>query len=254
MIGFFDSGLGGLLVARSFASLHPETDILYLGDTLNVPYGVLEAARIAELTRRGLAWLEREGAQSIVLACNTATAALIQQGSWPMILQSNSLMQVTSIVEPTIAAIRQSGASRVGLLATPYTVQSGLYDTLIGAGGPILVSRAASNLVPLIERGNIRECRPLLQDHIHEFTRHNIDLLVLACTHYIALKDHVRALLPASIMLIAQDEILDTIPCYTNDIARHGSRRYAVTELHDSYEKTAREITGEEIDFERTTL
>ncbi len=180
MIGIFDSGLGGLTVLRAIRARLPTSEILYLADRAHVPYGDRAPAELRALLAANLAYLEAEGADVIAMGCNTSCAIAATYG-WPP-----TRAPILDLIASAASAVAESGARRIGGLATAATVAAGAYGRAMRARDPALHVRefAAPKLVPLIERAapdaEVRAavasaCAPLLGA---------IDALVYGCTHY----------------------------------------------------------------------
>lgn len=187
MIGFFDSGLGGLTVVRRVRALLPDHDLIFLADQAHVPYGDRTDAELHTFLCENLSWLESRGCDLVAMACNTS-CAVAQQLGWP---PTRAL--VLDLIEAAAIAVRDAGFARVGVIATHATVRSGAYTTTLGrhAPGVRVHEIAAPELVPLVEAGlsdsddAIRAvaqvCGELPDD---------LDAVILACTHFPYLDAH----------------------------------------------------------------
>jgi glutamate racemase len=176
MIGIFDSGIGGLSVARAIRAVFPSADLLYFGDTKNAPYGEKTPAELAELTVKGLQLLQREGAHSIVSACNSVSTSLAVS-----LLDAFSIAadQVIEMVGPTVARFKGSDA-RILLVATTATVRSGIYQNAFRMIGKEIDAVALPNLAGAIERGaDQNEQGGIIRAGLGDY-----DTLILGCTHY----------------------------------------------------------------------
>lgn len=199
-IGIFDSGFGGLTVARTIREALPQESIVYFGDTARCPYGPRPQAEVQGFVRQICGYLREQGVKIIVIACNTATAAGLAMA------QREFDVPIIGVVEPGArAAVRSTRSRKVGVLATQGTVDSGAYNAAIAAldAGVQVTSVAAPLFVDLVERG-LRE-DPEFETHIRtpEFglAHHpekeaaaaqiiqtalapGVDTLVLGCTHF----------------------------------------------------------------------
>jgi len=180
-IGVFDSGVGGLTVAAALSRRLPRERLLYLGDTARLPYGTKSAATVRRYTQVNLDFLERRGVKAVVVACNTASALGLEG------LAAN--VPVWGVIEPgadRAAAATRNG--RVGVIATESTVSSGAYADALRRLVPELGiwSQACPLLVPLIEEGWLDD--PVTAEvawrYLEPLLAHDIDTLVLGCTHY----------------------------------------------------------------------
>ena len=203
-IGVFDSGVGGLSVLRHIHHLLPHERLLYIADSGHVPYGDKSASFIE---RRSLAltrFLVEQGADAIVVACNTATAAAIttlrQHYTLPII-------GMEPAVKPAVAATR-SGV--VGVLATTGTLESARFAALLEryAGEVEIVTQGCPGLVEQVERGDLlsAQTRSLIERYTAPLLARGVDVLILGCTHYPFLAPLLRAVVGVNITLIDTGE------------------------------------------------
>ncbi len=200
-IGVFDSGLGGLTVLRELRRRLPQAPLLYLADTAHAPYGEKAPEFLAERCLRLSEHLRDEGARLLVIACNTATAHAIDamRRRWPEI----PIVGTEPGIKPAVAA---SHNGRIGVLATPATVASARYQSLLArhAGGAQIISQACPGLADQIERGDLhapalhelieRACAPLREA--------GVDTVLLGCTHYPLVQEQLQAALGANVRLL----------------------------------------------------
>ncbi|APB98980.1 glutamate racemase [Polynucleobacter asymbioticus] len=200
LIGFFDSGVGGLSILDEALRQLPEHDYIYLADSANAPYGERSSAWIAQRSLALCRYLANEGCDAIVVACNTATAQAIQE------IRAQLSIPVIG-VEPGIkpaAMHTQNGI--VGVLATEATLKSDKFNALLATlpSNCRFIKQAGAGLVPLIESGNANseETLELLAKHLEPIQDAGSDTIVLGCTHYPFLRKSIRKLLGDSIALI----------------------------------------------------
>lgn len=184
-IGVFDSGLGGLTVVRAIAEALPNEELLYLGDTARVPYGTRSAHTVIRYARGCGTLLADRGIKMLVVACNTVSAVALDM------LRVELDMPVLGVIEPGArAAVRASRTGRIGVIATAGTVASGAYPRGVTSVDTRAEVRqlAAPLLVPLAEEGwtSGEVPRLVLRRYLESLlgTAHEIDTLVLGCTHY----------------------------------------------------------------------
>jgi glutamate racemase len=182
-IGVFDSGLGGLTVARAIAERLPNERLVYLGDTARVPYGTRSASTVIRYARTCAAHLARHDVKLLVVACNTVSAVAL-----PM-LRVELDIPVLGVIDPGArAGVRASSAGRIGVIATAGTVSSGAYPRAVASVSTRaeVVQRAAPLLVPLVEEGWLEGEVPRLvvARYLEPLVAGDIDALVLGCTHY----------------------------------------------------------------------
>ena len=218
-IGVFDSGFGGVTVAREIAKALPQESLIYVGDSARCPYGPRDLSEVDGFVQQIGAWLVAQGVKMIVIACNTATAAGLAHA------QRTFPVPVIGVVEPGArAAVHATRNRRVGVIATKGTIDSGAYAKAIRHidAGITVFSTATPRFVEIAERG-IRMAegpvedytslaskvyiRPAFQEIAKEYLeplrRCEIDTLVLGCTHYPLLKALIGAVVGRDVTLIS---------------------------------------------------
>lgn len=190
MIGIFDSGIGGLTVARAIRAQFPSADLLYFGDTKNAPYGERSPDELARLTVDGLRLLHERGATSIVSACNSISTSLAVSLVDAFDLPADSVIEM---VGPTVASLRDF-TGRILLVATTATVRSGIYQNAFRMVGKEIDAVAVPNLAGAIERGAPQEERDgIVRAALMGMPTNEYGALVLGCTHYPFAIDSFRA-------------------------------------------------------------
>ncbi|HVA38292.1 MAG TPA: glutamate racemase [Candidatus Dormibacteraeota bacterium] len=191
MIAIFDSGLGGLSVLRRVREAIPRQDVVYLGDQLRAPYGERTLEEIHAFAVENLAFLARQGADVIVMGCNTSCAAAQTYG-WP------TSLPVLDLFAAAGAAVAEAEVRETVVLATTATVRSGGYARAIAASAPRVRVRevACPEFVPLVEAGLAHS--PQAREAVARVVRGHgePESIVYGCTHYPFLESHLRALLP----------------------------------------------------------
>jgi glutamate racemase len=183
MIGVFDSGLGGLSVWRSLKAALPGHATLYLADQARAPYGPRPLSQVRACALACLAWLIGRGCRTVVIACNTATAAAADaaRAAWPDI----AIVGIEPAVKP---AALSSGTGVIGVLATRATFDSPRYRALVEryAAGQRVLERACPSWVQLVEDGPRRraDTRALVEAEIAPLLDAGADQIVLGCTHF----------------------------------------------------------------------
>lgn len=176
MIGFFDSGMGGLTVLAAVRRRAPHADAVYFGDTLHAPYGERQPDVLATLADNGILTLRSFGAQEIVAACNTVSPAILAGASHGA--------RVIEMTRPTAHALRDYHGARVLLLATPATVASDIYGSAL-QGTVELDQLPISGLAGAIELGEREPAlRSIIRRALMEKRGARYDLVVLGCTHF----------------------------------------------------------------------
>jgi glutamate racemase len=207
-IGIFDSGVGGLTVARALTQLLPQEKIIYFGDVAHHPYGEKSPAAIQAYTIKICDMLLQQNVKIILIACNSASAAAHDLAREYV----GSKAKVINVIDPTIDYLRENLAhKKIGMIATRATVNSQLYHKKIEALGLgiSLTSLPAPLLVALIEEGfadhNI--LTQTLASYLSHPLLENIDALLLACTHYPVIKNQIRKFYNNNMILIDNSEI-----------------------------------------------
>jgi len=201
LIGVFDSGVGGLSVLKALHQQLPANDLLYVADSGNAPYGERSDEFITERTHRVASHLLAQGAQLLVLACNTATAvsAASLRERWPGL----SIVAVEPGIKPAVVASRNG---RIGVMATPATLRSDKFQRLAQTHGSDvdIHLQPCPGLAGQIER--LEAESPALLDLIEKFTsplrNAGVDTVVLGCTHYPFVAQQIQAALGADVTLI----------------------------------------------------
>jgi glutamate racemase len=213
-VGVFDSGVGGLSVLRALHDRMPGVPLLYVGDSAHAPYGERSEQYVMDRSRRIVAHLLQQGAAGVVVACNTATAVAVRElrGEWPSV----PIIGVEPGLKPALAATRNR---RIGVMATPATLASAKFRTLIEAhaSGATVLARPCPGLASLIEGGDLGAPALLdaIEQHAAALRAERIDTVVLGCTHYAFVSDLVQAAMGPEV------HIVDT----ADAVARHSAER-----------------------------
>ena len=203
-IGVFDSGVGGLTVARAIADQLPGERLRYVGDTANGPYGPLP---IAEVRRHALAIaddLVAGGVKLLVLACNTASAACLRDA------RERYDIPVVEVVVPAVRrAVATTRSGRVGVIGTEGTIRSRAYDDAFAAAPDItLTSAPCPRFVDFVERGitSGRQILGLAQAYLEPLQQADVDTVVLGCTHYPLLTGVLQIVMGNDVTLVSSAE------------------------------------------------
>jgi glutamate racemase len=211
-IGVFDSGFGGLTVLKALLGLIPDADYLYFGDTARLPYGSKSAETVARYAVGASHYLEQQGAQTLVIACNTATALALDE-----ITQAASV-PVVGVIEP--GADRAAGEStnkKIVVIGTEATVSSHAYLKALEARGLHATEKACPLLVPLVEEGWIDHpvTEAVAQIYLKEAFADEFksaDVLLLGCTHYPLIRPVLRRLAPTHVKIVdSADSTADAV-------------------------------------------
>ena len=199
-IGVFDSGVGGLSIAKCIAQQLPNENIIYVADSLHAPYGEKSVAFIIERVNYIAKLLLKKGVKAIVIACNTATVNAIEQ------LRSQVDIPIIG-VEPAIKpAAKQSISKKVAILATQATSENQRFNDLVALhrNGADIFIQPCPGLVEYIEQGqqHSKACNTLLKKYIEPLINKDIDTLVLGCTHYPFVQNQISAIAGQQVNII----------------------------------------------------
>jgi len=205
-IGVFDSGFGGLTVLKALLEVLPEANYLYFGDTARLPYGSKSRETVAQYACEAARFLEQQGAELLVVACNTATALAIEQ------IRTAASVKVLGVIEPGAErAATASRARKVVVIGTEATTGSHAYLNALAARGVEAHEKACPLLVPLVEEGWVGhpvtdEIARIYLDEAFRDGFRSADVLLLGCTHYPLLKPTLHRVAPENVTLVDSAE------------------------------------------------
>jgi len=266
-IGIFDSGFGGLTVMRSLLALVPDANYVYLGDTARLPYGSKSRETIARYAVDSLRFLESQGAELFVVACNTASALALDA------LEAEAKIPVIGVIEPGASAARaarneamQEAAATdltsdgVLVLATEATVQSHAYARACAAHGLRAFEKACPLLVPLVEEGWIDHpvteevARIYLAEALVQAGAQNIipHTILLGCTHYPLLQDLFECVLLKHFADHDPMSILDSAEATAQRVKQLVAERFSSTSTTSTTEPTQKFFATDSVEkFQR---
>lgn len=200
-IGVFDSGVGGLTVAREIMRNLPMEKIIYFGDTARVPYGSKSRDTVIRYSRQIVRFLREQQVKAIVVACNTASALALST------LEEESDIPIIGVVKPGArVAIETTKKKRVGVIATEATINSHLYRELIQQMDPeiTVVGRPCPLFVPLVEEGLFHDSvtDEIASRYLADLKKKYIDTLVMGCTHYPLIRSTLRRVMGEDVTLV----------------------------------------------------
>lgn len=259
-IGIFDSGVGGLTVAKAISQVLPRESFIYFGDTRHAPYGDKSKTTILDYSRRISRFLVEANCKAIVIACNSASAAahLELQQEWPSI-------PILNVVDPVVAEVARVKAAKVGLIATRATVRSEVYARGIKAQSPqtVVVQKATPLLAPLVEEGfaGTKVSAGALEHYLKDPVLGDLSHLILGCTHYPLLQAEiegffhrrVQVLNSADLVAMALKELL-THRALLNPVSEGRQRQFFVSEKTEAFHDTAKLFFGSAIDLSEKSL
>lgn len=232
-IGIFDSGFGGLTVARAIVDLLPHEEIIYLGDTARTPYGPRPIAEVREYTLQCLDWLVEQGVKILVIACNTGSSAALRD--------ARERYDVP-IVEVILPAARKAAATsrdrQVGVICTQATATSRSYNDALVASPVRLVTQVCPLFVPFVEEGITTgdALMAVAEEYLTPLKEQQVDTLILGCTHYPLLSGVISYIMGDEVTLVSSaDECArETYQTLTDldlvhDLPRTASRQFLTT-------------------------
>lgn len=260
-IGIFDSGVGGLTVAKEIKRLLPHEDLIYFGDTKHLPYGEKSQEAIVGYVTKITEFLLQKNCKAIVIACNSATANALKE----VLEQVDNKVPVIDVINPVAEKVAYEIHNNIGVIATKATVNSGLYKKSIRKHNKFIKvdELATPLLVPAIEEGfkNHPITHAIIYNYLSNSRLKNIETLILGCTHYPLLMDEikqyygnrVRVIDSPSIVANQLRMILDQH--YLLNSAHHkATYEFYVSDLTKNFEKISKKIFGKSIDLKLQVL
>lgn len=200
-IGVFDSGVGGLTVAREIMRNIPDERIVYFGDTARVPYGSKSRDTVLRYSRQIIRFLQKQEVKAIVVACNTASAYALEE------VRRELDIPIIGVVKPGAkVACRTTENGRIGVIGTEATISSGIYSEFIRRLNPDMqvIGKACPLFVPLVEEGWIKDSVTVevASRYLGELQDSEIDTLILGCTHYPLLRSTIGGIMGEKVALV----------------------------------------------------
>lgn len=253
-IGIFDSGVGGLTVFKEIRNALPLENIIYLGDTARVPYGTKSVDVVKRYSKQNVEFLLSKGVKTIVVACNTASAA-----SMTYLNDIFKDILIIGVIDPVVEHIRNNlSIKRVGVIGTATTIESDAYQKALKKYIPDvkIFSKACPLFVPLVEEGLFtNEITEIAVDmYLAQMRKDNIDAIVLGCTHYPMLKSVIEEYFEKRVKVL--DTALHTALTLKNELKQRdflnpegkGEAVFYVTDSANTFKKTAEMFLGFKID------
>jgi glutamate racemase len=234
-IGVFDSGVGGLTVLRALVQRIPDAEYLYFGDTARLPYGSKSAATVAHYAVGAVRYLQDQGAELLVIACNTATALALDE------IKAVASVEVVGVVEPGAeAAVAATCKRHVVVIGTEATISSHAYRRALEARKVAVREKACPLFVPLVEEGWVEHpvteqvAKIYLSEAFSDDAR-DADVLLLGCTHYPLIKPLLRRVAPEHVAIV------DSAESTAHDVARQLGRHLKIEPLPSSAQNERRD-------------
>lgn len=235
-VGVFDSGVGGLTVAREIMRQIPNERIVYFGDTARVPYGNKSKETIIRFSRQIIRFLETRHVKAIVVACNTASALALET------VKQEIEIPIIGVVRPgAVMAARATKNGKIGVIATESTIESQLYTRVIHEQNPRaqVLGKACPLFVPLVETGWIKDpvTVEVANRYLEPLLASGIDTLIMGCTHYPLLRSVLRDIMGDSVQLInpAYETARELIGLLNRDGIANDGKRPPEGPMHEFY-------------------
>ena len=256
-IGMYDSGVGGLTVARAVHDLLPHEDVIYLADTARVPYGDKSRDDIVQFSRQIMDFLTGRGCRLLVVACNTSSAIAL-----PDMAQTLDVPTVGMIVPGAAKAVRTTRNGRIGIMATNNTAKSGAYGRAIRSLLPEaeVYEVGCPLLVPMVESGQLKGemVREAVRAYIGDMLDQGIDTLIYGCTHYPYLREEIGKVAGEAVRLVdpaieVADEVrkiidLDVNGDMNDEGKSQGSLEVLVTGDTEAFKSSGLKLLGRGLD------
>lgn len=227
---------------RALREAAPELDVVFLGDLGRSPYGTKDTATVLSYSRDNAAFLLREGAEAVVIACNTATAASLTE------LRQELNVPVWGVIEPAAkAAVKASPGGRIAVIATDATIRSGSYERQLRALLPEgeFFFQPCQNLVALIEGGvdeeeeaAVEQCRAYLAP----LQGKGIDTLILGCTHFPMYRNTIQKLMPGVTLIDTGEALTSELGEQLRQSGGSGATDYCVTKFSDAFDNAVHKL------------
>jgi len=279
-IGIFDSGVGGLIIARAIQKMMPEYDYVYLGDTKRVPYGTRSHETVYEFTREGVDYLfKKENCAIVIIACNTASARALRRIQQEYLVDYNHLRNILGESNRNVIGVLIPTAEecakykKVGIIGTNGTIVSNTFPDEIKKINLKVVNEAniayvekstnrfsftkvfqnsAPMLVPMAEEGEKILVKPFLIKYLKPLLAKKPEAIALGCTHYPFYKNEIRKIVGKNVKVISQDEIVpkklkeyfERHPEITKKLAKNKKAKILVTDITKNVEKLTKEWFG----------
>src|SRR2546426_2639383 len=252
-LGVFDSGIGGLTVARALFERLPRESVIYFGDTARVPYGPKSPDTVRRYGGEILTYLLQRGVKALVVACNTITAQALDY------LKERSPVPLVGVIEPGArAAVQATRTGRIGVIGTAGTIASGAYERAIKRLRPdaTVCVQPCPLFVPLVEEGWFDHAATELiaREYLAPLQRAGADVLVLGCTHYPLLKPLLARVLGPAVTLV--DSAEETAKVVAHEIAQRSlaappdarpTHRFVVSDDEPHFRKVGARFLGEKL-------
>lgn len=257
MIGIFDSGYGGLTIMKEIVKALPQYDYLYLGDNARTPYGNHSKEVVTKFTEEAMHFLFEKNCRLIIIACYTASALALRELQEKYLRNTNRDRKILGVIRPVVeSASATSRSGQIGVVATRGTVASHTFEIELKHQKPTLTvtQQACPLLVPLIEESWHKkpEARMILKKYLRPLKNHNIDTLILGCTHYSLMIDEFKRIAGKRVKVldsgkIVAESLVDYLkrhPEIESSLSRGGNRSFYTTDDPERFSEFAKKFGG----------
>lgn len=260
MIGIFDSGYGGLTVMKEIMKTLPEYNYLYLGDNARTPYGNHSKETVTQFTDEAIRFLFEAGARLIIVACYTASSLALRELQEKYLRNLKSKYRdrkILGVVRPvTEQAVHHTKSGRIGVVGTRSTIASKAFEIELKHQKPsvAVVPQACPMLVPFIEEHlhKTPEARMILRKYLRPLKSHNVDTLILGCTHYPLMIDDFKRMMGRRVQVLNSGKIvaeslrdyLKRHPEIEKQLERGGSQKFRTTDDPARFKDFAKSFAG----------
>ena len=189
-IGIFDSGLGGITVLNELKNAMPQESYIYLGDTLNFPYGSKTKEQIIEFSEKNTQYLISQNVKMIIIACGTATSQALNE------LKQKYDIDIEGIIEPTVEYVKNNKITKIGIIGTEGTIKSGAWEKQLKAKIPNIevINQACPILAEIVEenKAKTKEAHDAIHNYMKIFKENNVKNIILGCTHYSIIEELIK--------------------------------------------------------------
>jgi glutamate racemase len=265
-IGIFDSGIGGLTVAKAITKLLPNEKIIYFGDTAHMPYGEKSAEAIKHYSVKIAEFLKFKNCKMIVIACNTASAA-----GYKAVLKHTGMKDlVVNVIDPAAEfVIKNYYRKKIGVIATKRTISSNVYSKRITHLDPVadVAQLATPLLAPMIEEGfyNNKISQTIINSYLSKSKLDKIDALILGCTHYPLIKNEIQKYYGKKVAVVDSSEVVANhvkAVLEKHQLLNPGSRfgiskaekQFFVSDYTQSFEETSKIFFGEKVKLKQFNI
>lgn len=260
VIGIFDSGYGGLTIMKEIIAALPQYDYLYLGDNARTPYGNHSKEVVTKFTEEAIHFLFEKNCRLIIIACYTASALALRELQEKYLRNPKSPYRdrkILGVIRPVVeSASETSELGQIGIVATRGTVASHTFEIELKHRKPTLtvIQQACPLLVPLIEESWHKkpEARMILKKYLRPLKSHNIDTLILGCTHYPLMINEFKGIMGKRVKVLNSGKIvaeslanyLKRHPEIESSLSRDGGRSFYTTDDPERFSEFAKKFGG----------